>query len=338
MPNAEPLSTAPTAPFNVLGLRAERAGPRLIVLGAVHGNEVCGPRAIERVWAEFGSKQLNLLCGSVSFVPITNTKAYELVRREGDRNLNRNLGPVAHPQDFEDRIANALCPLLAQHDVLIDLHSFHSPGEPFAMLGPTNNQGTLQPFARAAQEEALAVRLGPRRLVEGWLETYADGVTARVQRAELSDDPRSARAKLLNTDPRYGIGTTEYMRSAGGMAITLECGQHDDPAGPDVAYRAILRTLAHLQMIDAPAPAPRTDIEVLRLLHVTDRLHADDTFVKPWASFDPVKAGEPIGVRHDGTVVSAQGDGFIVFPNTKAQPGNEWFYFARRSDRVLNLG
>lgn len=334
MPNAEPLSTAP---FNVVGRKAERAGPRLIVLGAVHGNEICGPRAIERVWAEFESKQLNLLRGSVSFVPITNAKAYELVQREGDRNLNRNLGPVEQPQDFEDRIANALCPLLSQHDVLIDLHSFHSPGEPFAMLGPTNNTGTLQPFALAAQEEALAARLGPRRLVEGWLETYADGVAARVQRAEQSDDPRTARARLLNTDPRYGIGTTEYMRSVGGMAITLECGQHDDPAGPDVAYRAIINTLAHLRMIDAPAPEPRNDIEVLRLIHVTDRLNPGDVFVKPWASFDRVTAGEPIGHRHDGTVVTAQGDGYIVFPNTKALPGNEWFYFARRSDRSLNV-
>lgn len=334
MPNAEPLSTAP---FNVVGRKAERAGPRLIVLGAVHGNEICGPRAIERVWAEFESKQLNLLRGSVSFVPITNAKAYELVQREGDRNLNRNLGPVEQPQDFEDRIANALCPLLSQHDVLLDLHSFHSPGEPFAMLGPTNNTGTLQPFALAAQEEALAARLGPRRLVEGWLETYADGVAARVQRAEQSDDPRTARARLLNTDPRYGIGTTEYMRSVGGMAITLECGQHDDPAGPDVAYRAIINTLAHLRMIDAPAPEPRNDIEVLRLIHVTDRLNPGDVFVKPWASFDRVTAGEPIGHRHDGTVVTAQGDGYIVFPNTKALPGNEWFYFARRSDRSLNV-
>ena len=335
MSNAERTSTAP---FNVVGIKTERAGPRLIVLGAVHGNELCGPRAIERVLAEFESEKLSLLRGSASFVPITNQKAYEQRQREGDRNLNRNLGPTEHPQDFEDRIANALCPLLAQHDVLIDLHSFHSPGEPFAMLGPANNDGTLQPFALAAEEEALAARLGPRRLVEGWLETYADGVAARVQRAEQSGDPQTARARLLNTDPRYGIGTTEYMRSVGGMAITLECGQHDDPAGPDVAYRAIINTLAHLGMIDVFAPAPRSDLEVLRLIHVTDRLDAGDTFVKPWASFDPVKADEPIGHRHDGTLVSAPGDGFIVFPNTQAMPGNEWFYFARRSSRSLNLG
>jgi predicted deacylase len=334
MSNAEPTSIAP---FNVRGIRTEQAGPRLIVLGAVHGNEICGPRAIERVLAEFESNKLNLLRGSVSFVPITNQKAYEQRQREGDRNLNRNLGPTEHPQDFEDRIANALCPLLGRHDVLIDLHSFHSPGEPFTMIGPTNNDGPLQPFALSEQEEALAVQLGPRRLVEGWLETYAEGVAARVQRAEQSDDPQTARARLLNTDPRYGIGTTEYMRNVGGMAITLECGQHDDPAAPEVAYRAIINALVHLGMIDAHAPAPRNDIEVLRLIHVTDRLNAGDTFVKPWASFDPVTADEPIGRRHDGTVVKAPGNGFIVFPNTKAMPGNEWFYFARRSSRPLNL-
>ena len=42
--------------------------------------------------------------------------------------------------------------------------------------------------------------------------------TNRVKRADQSLDP-NARATLLNTDPSYGIGTTEYMRSVGGVAI-----------------------------------------------------------------------------------------------------------------------
>ncbi|MCP6646123.1 hypothetical protein NL493_28685, partial [Klebsiella pneumoniae] len=90
----------------------------------------------------------------------------------GDRNLNRNLGPKDAPQDYEDRIANALCPLLAAHEVLLDLHSFHTGGEPFAMLGPQDNSGPLEPFAHAAAEDAMALRLGARRLLEGWLDTY----------------------------------------------------------------------------------------------------------------------------------------------------------------------
>mgnify|MGYP005605793933 CR=1 FL=1 len=39
-----------------------------------------------------------------------------------ERNLNRPLLPGASPQDNEDRIANVLCPLLAGHDLLLDLH------------------------------------------------------------------------------------------------------------------------------------------------------------------------------------------------------------------------
>jgi uncharacterized protein len=307
-------------------------GQRLIVLGAVHGNEVAGTRGIERVMAELDSGALALARGSVTFVPITNPLAYAKQQRAGDRNLNRNLQPVAHPQDYEDRIANVLCPLLGGHDVLLDLHSFQSAGLPFAMLGPQNNSGNLEPFEHAKAEEAMALRLGVNRLVEGWLSTYAQGVKNRLART-LPD----ARQQLLNTDPTYGIGTTEFMRSQGGYAITLECGQHADPAGAEVAYRAIRNTLAQLGLTDelAPPPVKPADFTLLRLAEVTDRHHADDHFAKAWKSFDAVSAGELIGQRHDGTAVTAPRDGYVVFPNAVALPGNEWFYFAQLSERQL---
>jgi succinylglutamate desuccinylase len=312
--------------------RALTPGPRLLVLGAVHGNETCGTQAIERVLREFDAGARTLARGSVTFVPVTNPLAYRRGQRMGDRNLNRNLHPTRDPVDNEDRIANVLCPLLAEHDVLLDLHSFHSPGEPFAMIGPPDNSGALEPFAHARDEEALALRLGPRRIVEGWLETYAGGVKNRLQRTSANPDER---AHLLNTDPSYGVGTTEYMRSRGGYAITLECGQHADPQAPEVAYRAIRNTLAFLALVDEPAPAARDDVELLCLVEVTDRLHADDCFAREWSSYQPLRAGELIGRRADGTELRSPGDGFIVFPNSAALPGNEWFYFARRSARRL---
>ncbi len=58
-------------------------------------------------------------------------------------------------------------------------------------------------------------------------------------------------------------------------------------------------------------------------------------FAREWKSFDPVRAGELIGSRHDGSAVSAPADGYIVFPNSKTAPGNEWFYFAQSSTRPL---
>jgi hypothetical protein len=103
------------------------------------------------------------------------------------------------------------------------------------------------------------------RFVEGWLESYEKGVKRRVARGTGSG---------LNSDPRYGIGTTEYMRSTGGYAMTLECGQHEDPDSPEVAYRAIRNALAFLGLIDAPAPAPVPRYEALRLADVIDRDHA----------------------------------------------------------------
>jgi uncharacterized protein len=180
----------------------------------------------------------------------------------------------------------------------------------------------------------LALRLGPRRVVEGWLGTYAEGVKNRLQRTSTKP---SERAQLLNTDPTYGVGTTEYMRSRGGYAITLECGQHADPQAPEVAYRAIRHTLAHLALVDEPAPPARTDVELLCLTEVTDRHHADDRFVREWASYQALGVDEVIGQRADGTLLRAPADGFIVFPNPNALPGNEWFYFARRSPRRLGV-
>jgi predicted deacylase len=318
---------AAAAALRVHAFKASQPGPRLIVLGAVHGNETCGTRAIERVLAELDTAALQVVRGSVSFVPIANPLAYQRGQRSGERNLNRKLCVHADPQDFEDRIANVLCPLLAQHEALLDLHSFHTAGEPFAMIGPRDNTGPLEPFARAAEEEALALRLGPRRIVEGWLDAYARGVERRQQPATVTQP--------LATDASYGVGTTEFMRSQGGYAVTLECGQHADPAAPEVAYRAIRHTLAQLELVDEPAPTARADIELLRLAEVTDRQHPDDRLARAWASYDPVCRGDLIGTRADGTPLHAPADGFIVFPNPAALPGHEWFYFAQRSTRKL---
>jgi predicted deacylase len=297
-------------------------GPRLIVTGAVHGNETCGTKAILRVMEQIDNGSLLVRAGTVTFVPISNPLAYQLNRRSGDRNLNRNLFPKSDPQDFEDQIANWLCPLLAQHDVLLDLHSFNAQSQPFAMVGPRNNAGPLQPFKHAEKERALARRLGVSRFVDGWLATYGQGVQRRMKGSDASQ---------LETVLRYGVGTTEYMRTTGGYALTLECGQHADPAAPDVAYRAIMNTLAFLKVIDAPEPEPIAldRMEYLSMVVVHDKLAAGDQFSRTWSSFDALAKGDVIGTRADGTPVTAEFDGKILFPDVNAQPNNEWYYMTR---------
>ena len=322
-------------------LRAHRIaglepGPRLIVTGAVHGNETAGTQGIRRVLGEIDRSEIEIVRGSVTFVPVCNPLAYNNLRRMGDRNLNRRLQPKdpkdPTPQDNEDRIARVLCGWLAEHDVLLDLHSFRSPGSPFVMRGPADNRGTLEPFAHAAAEAQLAAHVGPSRIVEGWMRAYAAGVAQRKARGLTPG--------AVHEDPSYGVGTTEYMRShgangQGGYGITLECGQHDDPEAPEVAYTAIRQTLALLGLAELPLAPPARPFECLALAEVVDRHAEGDRFVRPWTSFDPLAEGELIAVRANGSELRAQQAGYIVFPDVAALPGHEWFYRAAASERPL---
>jgi predicted deacylase len=314
--------------LRVHGFAALQRGPRLIVLGGVHGDETCGTVGIERAVAELDAGALQLRRGQLTMVPVANPLARRLGRREGERNLNRLFRPSppgVEPLDYEGRITDLLCPLLDRHDVLLDLHSFQSEGEAFAMIGPRDNAGTLEPFARAFEEGQLALHLGTPRVVEGWLDIYAAGLAQRAG-GRPADDAALA----------FGWGTNEYMRSRGGYGVTLECGQHEDPAAPAVAHRAIHAALRLLGMVETdPLAPPPAAASLLRLVSVTDRQHGEDQFVREWATFDPVARGEPIGVRADGSLVQAERDGFIVFPNSAALAGTEWFYFAVVSDRDL---
>jgi uncharacterized protein len=290
-------------------------GPKLIILGAVHGNEVCGSIAIRQMLTALNAGDIRIRRGSVTLVPVANPLAWKQRSREGQRNLNRRLQPTDQPAEFEDHVANWLCPLLARHDVLLDLHSFHTPGQPFVMLGPDDNDGPLEPFGRSAEERAMARHLGIHRFVDGWLDTYARGVARR----QVSDP---------GADPRYGIGTTEYMRSQGGYGVTVECGQHDDPAAISVARNCIMNTLAFLGMTDEQLAPPVRKVQHLRMFEVVDREHVDDAFARGWDSFDAVLEGQRIGMRADGTEVTAVRDAFVLFPNPDAAPGREWFYLA----------
>ena len=285
-------------------------GPSLVVLGAVHGNEVCGAHAIVRAIDDLTHGRLRLLRGRLTLVPVANPLAFAQATREGERNLNRRFLPQPEPQDYEDRITRQLAPLLAQHEVLLDLHSFHTPGDPFAMVGPRNNSGAREPFARAAEEMALARALGAQQVVEGWLEVYD---RAAGLRGELPDDE--------------GIGTNEYMRSQGGYAVTIECGQHEDPEAIDAATRAIHGALAHLELAHVPAP-PRFAGPAARLKDVVLRESPADRLAQDWHSFDAVQAGDVIAHRADGTPVAAPYDGCVLFPHPEAEVGQELFYLA----------
>lgn len=296
-------------------------GPRVIVTGSVHGNEPAGPIAIRRLIAEFRSGKRRLKRGRLTFVPVVNALAFARNTRNGERNLNRLLAESAIPQDNEDRVANALCPLLRDNDALIDLHSFGSEGAPFACFGPTDNDGAVEPFHRATEEERLAKSLGLPLLVYGWLP-------AHVRANEMK-----RAAGVTGLSPLTGVGTTEYMRSQGGYGVTVECGQHSDPQGPQIAYDVVVNGLTQLGLIDGGA----TRQPLPRVIEITDAILAaeeGDRLLRRFVAGDAVTAGEVIGTRADGAPITAPYDGAVIFASLTAPKNTELCFLCRDSDRL----
>ena len=308
--------------LEIVRFATTRRGPRLLVIGAVHGNETCGPQAIERALADIRTGRIVLARGEVTFLPVANPQAYRQNTREGDRNLNRDLRERPIPQDNEDRLGNLICPLLKSHDAVLDLHSFTGPGRPFVFAGPVDNEGPLEPFGKADAEWALAIRLGVELAIYGWLDGYERYL---AERARLGFPPLS---------PAEGVGTTEYTRFAGGYGVTLECGTHGDAAGADVGHLAILAALAHLGIVDRPPPP----VSVSASIRITDALvceRAGDRIEGEWLTGDAVPAGAPIARRADGALVLMPHDGFVVFPNRSPKPGQPLCYLAVAGERPL---
>jgi L,D-peptidoglycan transpeptidase YkuD (ErfK/YbiS/YcfS/YnhG family)/predicted deacylase len=313
----------PETPIETVCFTGLDRGPKLIVIGAVHGNETCGPQAILRAIDDCRAGRLAIRRGEVTFLPVANMKAYRQGTREGDRNLNRDLREKTIPEDYEDRVGNRICSLLRKHDVLLDIHSFRGEGEPFTFAGPLDNTGPVEPFRHAKAEGEFAARLGTSIVIHGWLDVYGRFLKERKRLGHSN--------KALSE----GVGTTEYMRFSGGYAVTLECGPHDDPQAVEVGYAAIVNALAHLGLIDAPPPkvAAKTVIQVADILLCEaegDRLEGD------WKTGDAVAAGQVIARRAGGEAMTVPKDGFIIFPNRTARPGDGLCYFGVASGRSLS--
>ncbi|MGH6762587.1 MAG: L,D-transpeptidase family protein [Phyllobacterium sp.] len=297
-------------------------GSRVIVTGSVHGNEPAGPYAIARLIAEFRSGTRQLERGALTFVPVVNGLAFRQNTRVGDRNLNRNLVESAIPQDNEDRVANVLCPLLRAHDVLIDLHSFSAEGEPLALIGPQDNGGDLEPFAHADAEAALVSVMNLPLVIHGWLAAH-----------EKALSQKRAAGVTEGLSSLHGVGTTEYMRFVGGYGVTVECGQHLDPNGPQVGYDCVLNGLAHLGMIKEDRPLTRTP----RVLEIADAIladHEDDRLLRQFRAGEAVAKDEVIGRRADGTDIVAPYDGAVIFASLSAAVNSELCFLCKASTRL----
>ncbi|QDZ26849.1 succinylglutamate desuccinylase/aspartoacylase family protein [Noviherbaspirillum sp. UKPF54] len=278
-------------------------GKTLAIMGGVHGNEYCGPAATTKLLSDLDSGAVALQRGTLQVIPVANPRAYAQKTRFVERNLNRYLYPKEEKRHYEDHLDPVICSFLDSADVLLDLHSYASQGGPFVFLGGSQSRPEEVAFARA---------LGVRDFVCGWSEAFGSGGKGGDKESQ---------------------GTTEYARANGALAVTLECGHHHNADAADVGYRAILRALAHLEMLAPDCEAARSlDVGVAaesqRCVWMKSVFYkeAECTFVKPWQHFDRVARGEAIVSGAKGELVAPE-DGHIILPKASAATGDEWFFF-----------
>lgn len=284
---------------------ARDQGPHLLICGGVHGNETCGTVAINRVLAAFDAGEIVLARGKVTFIPICNPRAHARNVRYTERNLNRYLVPMDHPNCYEAEIGNILCPMLADCDVLLDIHSYTVGGAPFSLV-------------TAPTPEALryAAALGDYPIITNWADAYANGEHG-----------------VQEEDKDEATGTVEYAVRYGALGLTLECGQHADPAAIQVAEAAIYNCLRYHKVVDGREEVRVAQPRIVAMKKVYYR-GVGGALAQPWKNLQDVQKDQLIATDAEGRELRAPADGFIVMPKVQAKQGEEWFYFAVSSDQT----
>lgn len=279
--------------IEVLEFHAANPGPSLLIFGAVHGNEICGTKAIKRIVSEIEKGTIILDKGCVSFVPVANPLAYAKNLRYVKDNLNRIFKTTRSPRSDEARFANILCRLIDRCDAFLDIHSITAKGEAFLYLDfPTR------------RNLGWAKVLGAKHAVVGWPELY--------ERMGLSKD---------------AFDTTSYAAKQGKDCLLIECGQHQSPLAPKIAYEAILQSLHYHGLVRGKAASH--SLTTLKMSAGYFRGHQDDRLAKNWKHLETVRKGQEIILLADGSGIKAPYDATLIMPKATAPVGDDWLYLSR---------
>lgn len=281
--------------INISEFSSKKPGPKLIILGAVHGNETCGARAISKLEGKLKAGKITLERGSVILSAVSNPLAYSKGKRFIDEDLNRIFKKSAKPKSNEQRLANELCRQVDKADILLDLHSTGAEGPPVVFVDfPTR------------RNIELAKSTGIGLAIVGWPELY-------------------------RKDGRLATYTTEaYAKSRKMDGILVECGQHESPKAPGVAEKTIMRLLGHLGMIKAKdTNRPKKIKKVIKMTKLFIKEHENDSLARKWKHLQPVKKGAVIATRASGEKIISGTDQIMILPKYNPPVGKEWFYLGK---------
>ena len=289
-----PIQKESKGDIDIYRIKGPLPGPKLLVFGAVHGNEICGPFAMHRLLDEIKRKHVRVESGELIFVPIANPAAYPH-KRFCDVNLNNIFAENHNPQNKEEEYSQTLRQLIKETDYLLDVHSFPSEGVPFA----------FEDYDDAPTREFTA-SLGMEKIIAGWFN---------LEREQGRYEP------------------AQCAREFNKVSAVIECGMNSDPNASNIAYRSILNASRHLGIIGGRSMQPKyQDRYEVEALHY--RPSYDVVFSSDWKNFDSVQSGTTITQSLDGNPsVIADKDSVVLLPHDASKPNTEWFFLAKPAMR-----
>ena len=269
----------------------DEKGISLLVLGAIHGNEVAGIGALNKLLKKINSGEIAIKRGKLVVIPICNVEANIKDVRQIDENLNRVMKVHENPITYEQKLANEIMPFIKDCDVMLDLHSTHCKGD--------------EPFVFCDYPKELNLKLidviDVDYVLEGWPDIYAG-------QSEIED-----------------YSTERACYEYGKSGTTLECGYHKEDRAIDVAYSAIINALKVFELIEGDKPIKKEKTHILMKNFVVKK--KEGKLLRQYKHLDKVYEGEEIARYDDGEILRAENDGYILLPNLECKIGAEWYYF-----------
>jgi succinylglutamate desuccinylase len=267
----------------------------LVLFAGIHGNEISGVYAIEKLLFDLFSGTREVVRGKLTLAR-ANALALAAERRYITHNLNR-LFRADYSADidrgcYEFGRAQELKTILEKCDYFLDLRSAPTAQEPFLVV----ERHAVDVFAK----------LGIRRIMTGWSK-FANGP--------------------------IGGDAENYANAHGAKAATLESGAHFDKASNDVAYRTIITLLSHLGLVETDSPGESEALETVDIYAVVTKEAEDFRYPGDVRNFQFLKEGEVFAFQNGRPLTVAE-DSYLLMPmkphETKVH--EEVCYLGRRVD------
>ncbi len=286
----------------------DTAGPLVVGVGGMHGNEPAGVRALQQVLQALHSAHVPFRGTLAGFAG--NRAALARGRRYVDEDFNRvwsqervararhgGFSPNGTSEEREQReLLASLDAQLARRRgpvVCLDLHTTSAAGTPFVVIGDT------------LLNRRFALRL----------------------RAPV----------VLGLEERLESTILNHLGEEGHVAVGFEGGQHDSPSAVAIHMAAIRTVLATAGCIragdlplpgDASDPAPEDAPPVVEIRHHHVIREGDGFVMEPgFRNFQPVERGQVLARDRRGPV-RARESGQILMPLYQGQ-GTDGFFLVR---------